>query len=250
MKDINSYTEEMKKSLIDKIFFVDKIESEIIVDYGCADATLLGFLNNLFPTYTYIGYDNSKDMLKKAKENSPDLFFTSNWNEILKRVQTKSKLKTLILSSIIHEIYTYSKEEEIKEFWNQVWNSGFDYIVIRDMMVSESSTRKSDPLLAIRIRQLFDSIKLKQWEDYWGTINDNWSLVHFLLTYRYEINWDREYKENYLPVNLENFLKMIPKEYKPIYQDHFCLPFVRKKVKEDFDLDLQENTHIKLILSK
>ena len=46
----------MKKSLLDKLFFLDKIDSEIIVDFGCANGELIKFMYNLFPNYIYIGY--------------------------------------------------------------------------------------------------------------------------------------------------------------------------------------------------
>jgi hypothetical protein len=55
--DVKTYNHRMEKSLIDKIFWVDKVDSSIIVDYGCADGVLLKALQKLFPDYTYIGYD-------------------------------------------------------------------------------------------------------------------------------------------------------------------------------------------------
>lgn len=42
INDFNHYTTEMRKSLIDKIFFMDKMDNEVktIVDYGCAAARM------------------------------------------------------------------------------------------------------------------------------------------------------------------------------------------------------------------
>lgn len=37
ISNFDVYTEKMKMSLLDKIFFVDKIESNVLVDFGCAD---------------------------------------------------------------------------------------------------------------------------------------------------------------------------------------------------------------------
>ena len=49
--NLNRYNLSMSKSLIDKIFFMDKIDDtiKVIVDYGCADGTLIRFLAPLFP---------------------------------------------------------------------------------------------------------------------------------------------------------------------------------------------------------
>ena len=48
---------------------------------------------------------------------------------------------------------------------------------------------------------------LNDFENKWGSINNNYrTLLHWLLKYKYVINWSREVYENYLPITLE-FLK-------------------------------------------
>jgi hypothetical protein len=70
------------------------------------------------------------------------------------------------------------------------------------------------------------------------------------LKYRYVDSWDREFQENYLPLNLESLLALIPEGWEPIYLEHYALPFIRQKIKEDFDVDMQDRTHVKLILKR
>lgn len=250
IQDPAHYKEEMKKSLIDKIFFVDKINVSMIVDFGCANGIMLDFLQGVFPEYEYIGYDISNDMIEAAKNINDIVTFTTDWSEVESRVKNTGGKKALVLSSVIHEVYSYMSVSDIEEFWQRIWNSGFDYIVIRDMMVERATSRASDPLMVARIKQIYDKRKLMQWETQWGGLHEQWSLVHFLLTYRYEVNWEREHKENYLPLNLEDLLSLIPSEYFPIYMDHYCLPFIKNKIREDFGIDLQDRTHIKLIVEK
>lgn len=64
-----SYNANMKKSLMDKIYFIDKTEATVFVDFGCADGELIKFMNALFPEYTYIGYDISESMIEAAHIN-------------------------------------------------------------------------------------------------------------------------------------------------------------------------------------
>ena len=66
--DLNRYNLSMSKSLIDKIFFMDKIDDtiKVIVDYGCADGALIRFLAPLFPEMTFIGYDKNEEMISRA----------------------------------------------------------------------------------------------------------------------------------------------------------------------------------------
>ena len=41
IQNYDAYNTRMSKSLIDKMFFVDKIEPDSIVDFGCANGLLL-----------------------------------------------------------------------------------------------------------------------------------------------------------------------------------------------------------------
>ena len=250
--DIEHYNQEMAKSMIDKIYFMDKVDADVFIDFGCADGTLIKTLSNLFPQHTYIGYDISEQMIDIAKSNVPNprCHFASDWDNIIESLSTthQNQKTCLILSSIIHEIYSYLNPEEIKKFWSRVWDTNFNYIVIRDMMVSKTVSRPSDPLAVARIKQVFDSNKISEWEAQWGSLYENWSLVHFLLTYRYTENWTREVNENYLPVNLETFFSNIPHKYYPMYIEHYTLPFIQSEVEKDFGIQLQDKTHLKFIL--
>ncbi len=248
------YVTEMAKPLVDKMFFADKVDADVFVDFGCANGVLLTALKTLFPAHVYIGFDESESMIEEAvRGSSPDIVFTSNWDRVLALVErhhVDGHKTCLILSSIIHEAQAYLTPAELRAFWDRVWNSGFDYIAIRDMMVSRTTSRASDPVSVACVRQMYDPTRLTQWEETWGSIDENWSLVHFLLTYRYTDNWEREVRENYLPVPFEVFLRSIPSSYKPSYIEHFTLPFLRSQIRRDFEIDLQDRTHLKLILER
>lgn len=253
--DTDVYTVEMSKSLIDKVYFLDKVDAGLFVDFGCADGKMLGFIDKVFPGVSLVGFDNDEAMLARAREENPGrgIVYTSSWDEVSKIVQKHRDAGVkacLVLSSVIHEAHSYMTRSEVEAMWSRVWGKEFrfDYVAIRDMMVSRSTTRPADPLQVARIRQVFNPDKLDEWEAQWGSIEENWSLVHFLLTYRYELNWSREVKENYLPVNYETFLSSIPNRFVPIFKEHFTLPFLRRRVKEDFGIDLADRTHLKLVL--
>lgn len=245
ISDVQTYTDGMKKSLLDKMFFIDKINSDTFVDYGCADGTMLKFMENMFNNYNYYGFDISKQMLTLATETYVgDIRFTDDWDSI----QPSFEKSTLILSSIIHEVYTYGSLQDVSLFWDRVFNSGFRYIVIRDMMLSNTSDRESDMNDVLNIQSNTDMFRLFQFEDKWGKIGNNKNLIHYLLKYRYINNWDRENQENYLPLTVEHFTRLIPNKYKIIFHEHYTLPFLREKVCDDFGIELKDNTHIKIIL--
>jgi hypothetical protein len=251
INDISHYNTEMSKSLIDKAFFLDKVDADIFVDFGCADGSLIEFIERMFPDTICIGYDVSKEMLVQARTKTQAPLFNT-WADLmgyLSLVRTGKRV-AVICNSLIHEVYAYGDAASVAEFWGQIYGSEFDYVIIRDMCVSENVNRKSDPVSVARVRKAYDRSRLREFEAEWGVLDANWSLVHFLLKYRYTTNWAREVKENYLPVTFETLLAMAPADYDPHYVDHFILPFIRQEARKDLGIDIVDNTHVKLILER
>lgn len=68
--NLDTYNARMASSIEDKMWFWNKVKhtTDCVVDYGCADASLLSRINEEHPYQTLIGYDASDDMLARAKE--------------------------------------------------------------------------------------------------------------------------------------------------------------------------------------
>jgi len=249
ISNLNVYISRMQKSVLDKMFFIDKVFDPFssIVDFGCANGELIKALQALFNEYRYIGYDISDVMLSAARENVPSAEFYSDWNEI--KVDFADSL--LNISSTLHEVYSYCSQEEIKRFWSRVFESGFKYIALRDMMLSDADQMKIDSDqhdLVIKNEKYAD--KLMDYENVWGKISTQRDLVHYLLKYKYTENWEREVRENYVPITLEQLLAIVPSNYEITYLNHFTLPYIAWQIKNDFGIELTTPTHIKLILQR
>lgn len=254
IKNIQSYIGGMNLGLQDKLFFVDMVDFDAIVDFGCADGSFLKLVSEINPKIKLFAYDIDPNMILKAKSKlGKASVVTDNWDEIRKSL-VYFKRPLLNLSSVIHEVYSYSKTSDVKNFWdNQVFGGDFKYITIRDMIPSteisksEISQFKDD---VRKVKQKFDRDLLKSFEEKWGSINSNYrTLIHFLLKYRFVDNWEREVSENYLPISIETLRKKIPSGYKILYEDNFLLPFLKNEVKKDFNIDLTHPTHTKMIIS-
>jgi len=208
ISNYDRYVEGMEKSMRDKLFFVNRVDFDVIVDFGCANGSFLSKIESLKPGVKIIGYDLDDEMLRKASSILGDkALLTSNWSEVVKEV-SKYRNPLLNLSSVIHEVYSYSHSSTIKKFWEtQVFGGDFKWITIRDMIPSVSMNKneigsfKED---VEKVKKAIDPFYLKSFEERWGIIDDNYrTFVHFLLKYRYIDNWEREVNENYLPVSLE-----------------------------------------------
>ena len=89
IKNYDSYTSGMKKSSADKLFWMSKIEKiNTVVDFGCADGTLIREMNSEMPDLQYIGYDNNKAMISLAGIRTPheleNIQYVSDLKESLK----------------------------------------------------------------------------------------------------------------------------------------------------------------------
>ena len=208
INNLQSYIDGMNYSMNDKLFFIDMLNFDVIVDFGCADGTFLKKINSINPNIKLIGYDLDNSMLSKAKSKlGKNSILTNNWDEVI-RATTGFKSPLLNLSSVIHEVYSYSPMSDINRFWKeQVFGDDFKFITIRDMIPSveidnkEISQFKDD---VKKVKSKANKFYLNSFESKWGSINSNYRVfLHFLLKYRFVDNWDREVNENYLPISLE-----------------------------------------------
>lgn len=252
IKNYSLYNDRMKRSLIDKLFWLNMIDNDVdrILDYGCADGSLLKQLQKLDSNLFIQGYDIDKNMVALCNENG--VACTDDYSLLEKQDNSKTLLN---LSSLIHEIYSYCDDAGVKTFWHRVFNGGFKYIAIRDMMVSNkcasSSTKPSD------IRKVEKYIQRNRLEtnyseftENFGSINHRQNFIHFLLKYTFTENWDREVKENYLPLMLEDFLTLLPNTYDILYLNHDIFPYKVQELKENMKLYFKEKTHIKVLLKR
>jgi hypothetical protein len=253
ISDLQSYIDGMNYSMKDKLFFTDIIDFDVVVDFGCADGTFLEQISRIKPGVKLIGYDLDETMLSKGESRlGRKALFTNKWEDVIR--YTSGSISPLInLSSVIHEVYSYSHPSVIPKFWNQqVFGGDFKYITIRDMIPSLKIDKKeiNDFKDDVRkVRNKSDKFYLDSFEKKWGTISDNYrTFVHYLMKYRFTDNWDREVGENYLPVSLETVKSKIPNNYEIVYEEDFLLDFLKMQVKMDFNVELTHSTHTKMII--
>lgn len=247
--NLEKYNNDMAKSLGDKIFFLGYIKEEdikAIVDFGCADGTLLKAMPE---TWAKIGVDNNPEMRSICLKN--DIVTVENLDGINPKVPS-----LLNMSSVIHEVYSYLSDKEIAHFWDRVFAAGFEYISIRDMMLSENTVRPADAIAAdiFYTNGKFNNEYANSFFEEWG-INpyleiDQADLLHYLLKYKYTDNWARENAECYIPISIEQLKALIPDTYEIVYEEEYVLPFLKEQVKKDFGYEIKDNTHIKLLLKK
>lgn len=187
-------------------------------------------------------------MVQLAKRRTNG-YVTSIYGDALDHLDPSESL--LNLSSVVHEVYSYSPAYARKEFWDDVFGRGFKYVTIRDFCLGGFGPALADTEDYQKVKAKANKKQVEEFEKNFGSLRYEVNFVHFLMKYRYVENWEREVKENYFAINLE-MIEDIAQQYgyEVMFKEHYMLPFTRDRVKEDFDVNLPENTHVKFIFKK
>lgn len=248
------YNQEMNKALQDKLFFVDKVDARNILDYGCANGALIYEMAKYFPNKHYVGYDIDKNMVDIANKNvKSHCHFYDNLARANINVKSHDGNNMILCSSVIHEVYSYGDENSIKAFWDNLYHGHYDYVVIRDMALSDNDVNSETLAKEEDVEAVYkfgDKTQIEQFTNIWGSLTLQKNLLHFLFKYRYLQNWTREVEENYFPVSVQKHLEKISDKYEMVYFEHFLLPFQKETIKKDFGIDVENCTHLKMILKK
>ena len=268
ISDYGTYTDGMRKSMTDKTWFLNMIDgAKEIVDYGCADSALLEYIRDAMPdVFDLTGIDIDEKMLHLAADRLNDGSHTPvllTQPEPFKDICGETVYDACLnCGSVIHEVYSYGTPESIEKFWDFAFETGFKYIAIRDMAMSKidisvPQEKLSDMLRKIGVYNYQHPDAEARWHEYMSHSVDltrnkcSWrDVIHYLLKYRYVTNWDREMREDYLPLLTEEILLKIPSNYRVKYYEHYTLPYLKDKVMEDFGIDLNTKTHYKLLLER
>lgn len=243
IKDYAGYNKTMSKSLLDKVWWLDKIPPTIttIIDFGCADGAMFKFIEKMFPhKFRYIGIDNNEEMLQKAKANIT-YPYTEFYSSLAEMPYTPNAV--LVLNSVVHEILTYTTYWEGVKLFDQIQNCGAKYIAIRDMYEHDNPgfahlipDSEIDPFLE-SMKEVQHSSKITH-------------ILEYMLKADYKSNWDREVKERYLWRWGHWFWGM--GNYDILYEEDFMLPYHRRLWRKRYHIPLTDlrkiRTHKKMLL--
>lgn len=254
IKDYEVYNSKMEASLQEKLYFLNSLSPDVkyILDFGCANGVLLEAVSKA--GYTCFGIDNEEAMQNLAKKRlGSSVQIYSSLEEYMSKNSDKVKHTAIILSSVIHEIFSYSSLSDALLLLKSIFQVGFKQICIRDMSFNEFlyySFAESADIEKIKTHSLYPSYKGNLGHE----VSTNADLYHFLLKYNYGYNWERELFENYVPYSMEELLSIfnvcmgnLP--YHMSYFEHKLLEYTRNKVYEDFGIAMNKSTNYKLIYS-
>jgi len=262
--DLNMYTEEMAKSAWDKSFFMDKIlGAKCVVDFGCADASMICMLGKIFPSVHFFGYDNNEQLLDMARENIANasenvhaVYGVNDLDAMIARIKRTFKSHEICLnfSSVLHEVFSNTGGLGVIE--KLVFELKPKYITIRDMYYHHDSFydeyEELSTLQRVYVLSMCSNCKPgchNQYVNKFGNINTMKSLVHFLMKYQWRDNdYEQELKEDYFSWQIDDVQKLV-KNYSVIFETHYMLPYYVEKWKE-YGISSKVHTHAQFILRR
>lgn len=247
ISDFQTYTTGMEKSIVDKLWWLDHISPDVqtVYDYGCADGALLSTVNLMRPELQLKGYDYNPEMLDAAQRRLPQVSFTYF------PLDTLPTNSVVIVSSVLHEVFSYQGNP--MDTLDNIFKLGAKYIAVRDMAYKYSYYNHNLHMENLmKVMAYGDKKQIADFEKRIGPLFAQKNLTHFLLKYRYTANWDREVREDYFALDVDKLVDIAQNiyGYMAVYRNHYTLPFIQGKVKEDFNIDLQDNTHVKILFEK
>lgn len=256
--NLDIYTEEMKKSLWDKAFFMDKIiGAKCVIDFGCADASLICMLREIFPSMDFYGFDINEELLKRARENMHEnisdrkfIYDENELNLLIADVISRYDGTEICInfSCVLHEVFSSSPSGQ-RSIERLVKALEPKYITVRDMYApAEGRCTTHYQYLNPKPEKKY----VDEFQNKYGPIMCNTHFLHFMMKYQWKDNgWEEELEEDYFAWKVYNLLDLInPKEYKVIYQYQYLLPFYADKWAY-LDLDpFKDTTHIQLVIRR
>ena len=264
ISDVEHYVSEMKKPLADKLWFLEHVWVESMLDIGTADATIPIHLSDLFkhdfkcyayePDYNLYWMGNvAANATNNNGKYEGRVFIYNKFREYLNVVKSKKQIDLINLSSVLHEVYNgYSGG--VIDLFRIIKESDARYISIRDMKLKHLNFSDS---LYMEIPEKYKE-KWQEWQECHDGAHDGGhdccyddKLIQFLLKYRYDVNWEAEVREDYFATDWDEIDKILRiLGYKKVMEKNYTPDFIKNDVQKTFDFSFDNHeitTHTNIL---
>ncbi len=238
------YLERMSKPLQEKLKISRYIPdgAKNVLDVGCADGTVTLSLAALYPEINFVGIDLNEDFIKIAGEKigmRKNIRFEKCF--LRERLANPERFDVVLFCSVLHEFFSYGEgiSTVVKALSDahEIMKIG-GTLIIRDMILYDYAANSQLWVeeMTKKVRGKEDLIsQLSNFEKSFGKITSVKQLNHFLLKYMYKDSWEREGKENYVPVSFEEYdqiFKLLGMT--ALFQRSSTIPYLKEKWRSDF----------------
>lgn len=245
----NIYLERMAKPIQEKLKVARYIpvKSQNVLDVGCADGVVTSSLAKIFPQAKVLGIDLNEGFVSIAKERWQDLLNLEFERVYLRDLLARPmRYDVVVFCSVLHEFFTYGEgiSSVVKALADahELLRPG-GRVIIRDMILFEyfQSSNLNTQSIIDKIYTHASVQHLQDFEDQFGKLSSINSVNHYLLKYLYVENWEREGRENYVPVTFEQYEEIFKLLGMRLgYLQSYLIPYLKDRWQQDFDLSEDE----------
>lgn len=254
--DIKHYTCEMAKAVQDKVWFLDYIWVNSMVDIGTADAAVpFHILGNVNKNLRGEIFEPCKNLFWEAERKvyGSDLKAFNDIDSFYAAMKERRPYDLCLLSSVFHEIYSDNRYTPLSKVFNAIRISEARYVAVRDMHLSESFSSTPKHISEAIINFVKENPEQRERFDQYNSknhISRPENAIQYLLKYRYIVNWEHEIKENYFAMNLDQVKEaMTLYGYEVFFERGFTPDFIANDIQENFGIDIP-STHVEIIFEK
>ena len=243
LRDFLSYGAMMDASLVQKLEdLIPFVKPGCIVDKGCGTGKLMVELSRLFPSSRLVGVDLSREFLRVCDENTyatDDV--TLVFGNVIERNVAPSSATTIIYSSVMHEVHSYS-DYDVKQIDRALVNA-FEAlepggrVLIRDGISPAHATWRLK-LLTAPVRETFARFakefchgrgaKFEQLSEDTVRLSSH-DANEFLCKKDYLKNWHIEINEEFGPLTLEGWRGALEKAgFEPLHLAEYANAWIVK----------------------
>ena len=242
------YFELLSKGFLDKVWFLGKLEPciDTLVDFGCGDGSLSVIIDRVFPgKYRYIGIDNNPDVLSEAQAQGLEVY--SSLSELPEIDYGRS---AIILNSVLHEVFSFSAFGEAYALLEEMESKKFRHVAIRDMCLNRKDKlpNYTKEIMDSSYADAFRSFLEKTPTEIYPDIADYKVLaLEFMLKYLYA---DESAKSKVYLWRWHAHIPDIFSGYVKEFDSTCRVPWTIRQIRKDFGIDLQFDTHRKMLLTR
>jgi len=153
--ELNRYGKSMQRNIDSKSEFVmtnlSRKNGGKTLDIGCCDGSLLKKLKEINPNHDYIGIDISEGFISKAQKECKNIEFKKMDAFKVESEMGKEQFNNVIISSVLHEIYSYSEIPYSKTAIKQIFKELYKLVKKEGRIIILDPAKPIDPNKIIKV---------------------------------------------------------------------------------------------------
>jgi SAM-dependent methyltransferase len=249
-KGTDVYAAGMEAGAADKAKLLRFVRPGVIADLGCGAGAVLELLRKQFPKSHIMGADTSEEMVRRCRDRFPGLEVRRH--DITARLFDDKTVDTVILCSVLHEVYSYSQydlapvRQALRVSAEALKPGG--RLIFRDGLRPAREDNVYMSFLSPAVKEKFLRFAWEfgpgpvTWEERDGNVRlSRRDAMEFLSKYIYDANWKYEVMEVFGVFSLKGWVEVVERfGLRVIHRESYLIDWLRvNRYEKDVRLEVR-----------